>query len=94
MTNFEQYLKNLMGMKKAEIINEGITWGIWANTEGNKAELMKWKKVLLARSLADRLERLERAGLLRQGRKPLFFYIWHYVHNSVDFFYFMLDKHK
>lgn len=44
MTTFEQYLENLMGMKKAEIINEGITWGIWANTEGNKAELMKWKK--------------------------------------------------
>ena len=37
MTTFEQYLENLMGMKKAEIINEGITWGIWANTEGNKA---------------------------------------------------------
>lgn len=62
MTNFEQYLENLMGMKKAEIINEGIIWGIWANTEGNKAELMKWKKVLLARSLADRLERLEKRG--------------------------------
>ena len=27
MTTFEQYLENLMGMKKAEIINEGITWG-------------------------------------------------------------------
>jgi hypothetical protein len=62
MTNFEQYFEKLMGMKKAEIINEGITWGFWANTEGNKAELMKWKKVLLARSLADRLERLERRG--------------------------------
>ena len=62
MTTFEQYLENLMGMKKAEIINEGIIWGIWANTEGNKAELMKWKKVLLARSLADRLERLEKRG--------------------------------
>ena len=62
MTTFEQYLENLMGMKKAEIINEGITWGIWANTEGNRAERMKWKKVLLARSLADRLERLEKRG--------------------------------
>ena len=62
MTTFEQYLENLMCMKKAEIINEGITWGIWANTESNKAELMKWKKVLLARSLADRLERLEKRG--------------------------------
>ena len=62
MTTFEQYLENLMCMKKAEIINEGITWGIWANTEGNKAELMKWKKVLLARCLADRLERLEKRG--------------------------------
>lgn len=62
MTTFEQYLENLMGMKKAEIINEGITWGIWANTKGNKAELMKWKKVLLARSLADRLVRLQNRG--------------------------------
>ena len=62
MTTFEQYLENLMGMKKAEIINEGITWGIWANTEGNRAELMKWKKVLLARSLADRLVRLQNRG--------------------------------
>ena len=62
MTTFEQYLENLMGMKKAEIINEGITWDIWANTEGNKAELMKWKKVLLARSLADRLVRLQNRG--------------------------------
>lgn len=62
MTTFEQYLENLMGMKKAEIINEGITWGIWANTEGTKVELMKWKKVLLARSLADRLVRLQNRG--------------------------------
>lgn len=59
---FETYYNNLMGMKKAEIINEGITWGIWANTEGNKTELMKWKKVLLARHLADRLDRLETRG--------------------------------
>lgn len=59
---FNTYYNNLMLMKKADIIREGITWGIWANTEGNKAELMKWKKVLLARSLADRLERLEKRG--------------------------------
>lgn len=62
MTNFEQYLENLMGMKKAEIINEGITWGIWANTPGNIKELMTWKKVLLARSVADRAVRLELRG--------------------------------
>lgn len=62
MMNFEQYLENLMGMKKAEIINEGIVWGVWANTESNKAELMKWKKVLLARCLAGRLERLATRG--------------------------------
>lgn len=62
MTNFEQYLENLMGMKKAEIINEGITWSIWANTEGCVKELMSWKKILLARSLADRLVRLELRG--------------------------------
>lgn len=59
---FNTYYNNLMLMKKADIIREGITWGFWADTEGNKAELMKWKKVLLARSLADRLERLERRG--------------------------------
>ncbi len=62
MANFDQYLENLMDMKKVEIINEGITWGIWADTESNKAELMKWKKVLLARCLADKLERLQNRG--------------------------------
>ena len=62
MTTFEQYFKNLMGMKKAKIIDEGIIWDIWANTESNKAALMKWKKVLLARHLADRLVRLQNRG--------------------------------
>ena len=62
MTTFEQYFENLMSMKKAEIINEGIIWDIWANTESNKAALMKWKKVLLARCLADRLVRLQNRG--------------------------------
>ena len=62
MTTFEQYFENLMSMKKAEIINEGIIWDIWANTESNKAELMKWKKVLLASHLADRLVRLQNRG--------------------------------
>ena len=62
MTTLEQYFENLMSMKKAEIINEGIIWDIWANTESNKAALMKWKKVLLARHLADRLVRLQNRG--------------------------------
>lgn len=62
MTTFEQYFENLMSMKKAEIIDEGIIWDIWANTESNKAALMKWKKVLLARHLADRLVRLQNRG--------------------------------
>ena len=62
MTTFEQYFENLMSMKKAEIINEGIIWDIWANTESNKAALMKWEKVLLARHLADRLVRLQNRG--------------------------------
>ena len=62
MTTFEQYFENLMGMRKAEIIEEGITWDIWANTESNKAALMKWKKVLLASHLADRLVRLQNRG--------------------------------
>ena len=75
MTNFEQYLENLMGMKKAEIINEGITWGIWANTEGNKAELMKWKKSAAGAFSRRPAGKTGKAGLLRQGRKPLFFYM-------------------
>ena len=62
MTTFEQYFENLMSMKKAEIIDEGIIWDIWANTESNKAALMKWKKALLASHLADRLVRLQNRG--------------------------------
>ena len=62
MTNFEQYLKNFMGMKKAKIIDEGIARGVWMNTESNKAALMKWEKVMLARCLADRLVRLQNRG--------------------------------
>ncbi len=62
MTNFEQYFENFMSMKKAKIINEGITLGVWVNTESNKAVLMKWEKVMLARCLADRLVRLQNRG--------------------------------
>ncbi len=60
--NFNKYYERLMGMKKADIIREGITWDIWANTPGNVKELMSWKKILLARHLADRLVRLELRG--------------------------------
>ena len=62
MTTFEQYFENLMGMKKTEIIDEGIIWDIWANTESNKAALMKWEKVLLASYLSGRLVRLQNRG--------------------------------
>ena len=62
MTTFEQYFEHFMSMKKARIIDEGIAWGIWANTESNKAALMKWEKVMLARCLADRLVRLQNRG--------------------------------
>ena len=62
MTTFEQYFENLMGMKKTKIIDEGIIWDIWANTESNKAALMKWKKELLASYLAGRLVRLQNRG--------------------------------
>ena len=62
MTTFEQYFENLMGMKKAKIIDEGIIWDIWANTESNKAALMKWEKELLASYLAGRLVRLQNRG--------------------------------
>ena len=62
MTNFEQYFENFMSMKKARIIDEGIARNIWTNTESNKAALMKWEKVMLARCLADRLVRLQNRG--------------------------------
>lgn len=59
---FNTYYNNLMLMKKMDIIREGITWGFWADTPGNIKELMTWKKVLLARSVADRAVRLELRG--------------------------------
>ena len=62
MTTFEQYFEHFMSMKKARIIDEGMAWNVWANTKSNKAALMKWEKVLLARCLADRLVRLQNRG--------------------------------
>ena len=62
MTTFEQYFEHFMSMKKARIIDEGIARNIWTNTESNKAALMKWEKVMLARCLADRLVRLQNRG--------------------------------
>ena len=62
MQVYEKYYKTFMGMKKAEIINEGVTLGVWANREGNKVALMKWKKWELAGHLAGRLNRLEKLG--------------------------------
>lgn len=59
---FDTYYNRLMTMKKAEIIREGMTWGVWANRESNFEALMKWKKTLLARHLADRLDRLVNRG--------------------------------
>lgn len=50
---FETYYNNLITMKKAEIIREGMTWGRWANYESNFNSLMKWNKTILARNLAD-----------------------------------------
>ena len=60
--NFTTYYNRLMGMKKAEIIREGQTWGFWDARESNTKALMKWSKILLARSVADRLVRLENRG--------------------------------
>ena len=62
MTTFEQYFEHFMSMKKARIIDEGIARNMWTNTESNKATLMKWEKVMLARCLADRLVRLQNRG--------------------------------
>ena len=62
MDKFTVYYTRLMGMKKAEIIREGQTWGFWDARESNTQALMKWSKILLARSVADRLVRLENRG--------------------------------
>ena len=62
MDNYETYYNKLMGMKKAAIITEGQTWGIWANSQSTADCLMKWKKPLLAGILAGRLCRLENRG--------------------------------
>lgn len=62
MTTFENYYEKFIEMKKAEIIREGQTWGIWAGYQSTTAALMKWTKNSLARCLADRLVRLEVRG--------------------------------
>lgn len=62
MNKFDDYYNKLMGMNKAHIIIEGQSQNIWADTEGTTKELMKWNKVLLARALADRMERMELRG--------------------------------
>lgn len=59
---FETYYNNLMTMKKADIIKEGVTWGIFDSYESTIKSLMKWNKILLARKVADSLERLETRG--------------------------------
>ena len=58
--NYNIYYNKLMSMKKADIIREGQTWDIWANCQSTADSLMKWKKPVLARVLAGRLDRLEK----------------------------------
>ena len=62
MSKFDDYYNKFMGMHKARIIAEGQFQNIWADTEGATKELMKWNKVLLARTLADRMARRELRG--------------------------------
>lgn len=60
---FEIYLEQLMKMKKAEIVTFGQKKGIWATSEKTAQYLLKTEtKKGLARSLADRLTRLELRG--------------------------------
>ena len=59
---FETYYNNLMGMKKADIIREGMTWGFFSNTQSNFDSMMKWNKQTLARKVADRMVRMETRG--------------------------------
>lgn len=56
---FEEYLNKFLAMKKADIIREGMSRDIWASTEGNFVSLMKWSKLLLARTLADKIVWIE-----------------------------------
>ena len=62
MDTFEMYYEKFMKMRKADIIREGQTWEIWANCQSTVDSLMKWKKPVLARVLAGRLDRLEKRG--------------------------------
>ena len=62
MSKFDDYYNKFMGMHKARIIVEGQFQNIWADTEGTTKELMKWNKVLLARTLADRMARRSFGG--------------------------------
>lgn len=61
MELFDKNYKRLMTMRKAAIIDEGIQRDVWSNT--SKDYLVKrWTKILLARHLADRIERKELRG--------------------------------
>ena len=60
---FETYLEQLMKMKKAEIVAFGQEKGIWSASKRTAQYLLKTEtKKGLARSLADRLTRLELRG--------------------------------
>lgn len=56
---FEEYLNKFLAMKKADIIREGMSRDIWTSSEGNFVSLMKWSKLLLARTLADKIVWIE-----------------------------------
>lgn len=61
MELFDKNYQRLIGMRKAAIIEEGVKRDVWSNTSVDYL-LKHWNKILLARHLADRIERKELRG--------------------------------
>ena len=65
MNMFQIEYDRLMKLTKASIIAEGIQRGFWADRPETTAYLLKsrdWNKKSLARSVADRITRMELRG--------------------------------
>ena len=55
---FEKYYKQLMTMKKAEIVRQGAVWGVIAGNQTNLDYMVNnYTKIQLARYIADRMNR-------------------------------------
>lgn len=61
MEIFDKNYDRLMAMRKAAIIAEGVQRDVWSNTSTDYLA-KHWNKIMLARHLADRIERKELRG--------------------------------